>query len=124
MMTQRTIVVVDELDAIYINQSLGLQYNVIALGHPEAKPDSYSMDILNNSKYIIMALGNKQGGNTATLWWEETFGEKVRDLPLLAEKNFCQTFRSEEDLSSWALTIFTRKNPRDFINRPIPQPWW
>ena len=124
MMTKRTIVVVDELDAIYINQSLGLQYNVIALGHPEAKPDSYSMDILNNSKYIIMALGNKQGGNTATLWWEETFGEKVRDLPLLAEKNFCQTFRSEEDLSSWALTIFTRKNPRDFINRPIPQPWW
>lgn len=120
----RTIVVVDELDAIYINQSLGFNYNVIALGHPDAKPDCYAMDILNKSQYIIIALGNKQGGDAATQWWKDTFRSKVRDLPLVTGKNISQTFTTEKDLSSWALTIYTHKNPSDFINRPTPQPWW
>lgn len=110
----RTLIVMNELDAIYCKQHAWDLVNVVALGDSDVFPNASVHKLLDKSSRILVVLDG-----TLPLWLTEEYGERLRIMPYNPNLPLCQSFKNKDDLRSWILSDLTRSDPQRYIRNHI-----
>ncbi len=78
-----SIIVESELDALLLHQEAGDLVNVVSLGNAQIRPDQGAVEILNQSRLILVALDADQAGATESWqWWKAHYPQWCRWPPV------------------------------------------
>jgi hypothetical protein len=98
------VVVESELDALLLQQAAGDLCAVIALGSAQARPDTATHELLQNTPLILVALDSDEAGaKSAWQFWPSTYGPKVKRWPCPAGKDVSDAWLDGLNVRQWLI---------------------
>lgn len=98
------VVVESELDGLLLQQAAGDLCGVVALGNAQAKPDTATHELLQNTPLILVALDSDEAGAKASWdFWSTTYGKAVKRWPCLKGKDISDAWLAGLNLRQWLI---------------------
>lgn len=98
------VIVESELDGLLLAQAAGDLAAVAALGSAQAKPDTVTHELLQNTPVILIALdGDEAGAKAAWRFWPSTYGPKARRWLCPQGKDVSDAWLDGLDVRDWVV---------------------
>ena len=98
------VIVESELDGLLLEQAAGDLCGVIALGNAQAKPDTATHELLQNTPVILVALdGDEAGARAAWQFWPDIYGPKARRWLCPAGKDASEANQKGLSIRDWII---------------------
>lgn len=96
------VVVESELDAFLVHQEAGQLVGAVAVGSSNTRPDARALEVLKESRHVLVALDFDKAGAKGWLWWSQNVPEAAR-WPVPKGKDPGEAWEAGVDLRAWIL---------------------